>query len=51
MTITVHIHELNLLEDTLQNQYDSNFESDHEMIGGLRLLFATNLNKYTKHLN
>ena len=32
MTITVHIHELNLLEDTLQNQYDSNFESDHEML-------------------
>ena len=32
MTITIHIHELNLLEDTLQNQYDSNFESDHEML-------------------
>ena len=32
MTITIHIHELNLLEDTLQNQYDSNLESDHEML-------------------
>ena len=32
MTITIHIHELNLLEDTLQNQYDSNFESVHEML-------------------
>ena len=32
MTITIHIHELNLLEDTLQNQYYSNFESDHEML-------------------
>ena len=31
-TINITEEELKLLEDALQNQYDSNFESDHEML-------------------
>ncbi len=31
-TINITEEELKLLEDALQNQYDSNFESDYEML-------------------
>ena len=31
-TINITEQELKLLEDALQNQYDSNFESDYEML-------------------
>ena len=30
--ITITKDELNILEEALQSQYDSNFESDHEML-------------------
>ena len=30
--ITITKDELNILEETLQSQYDSNFESDYEML-------------------
>ena len=31
-TINITEEEIKLLEDALQNQYDSNFESDYEML-------------------
>ena len=60
-TINITEEELKLLEDALQNQYDSNFESDYEMLQeeivktdcdwGFASSMCFNLKKYTKLLN